>query len=511
MKRQVIITTMISLLIMSVIFGVTVGVYALIVNFDTTTITLDTSKTYQTVEGFGASSAWTYQAFGKLEDDKLKEETMEMLYGDSGLELNTFRYNIGGGGAEFDYYEDPLRGAESFFIADRFDPISKDYSVFSDVNNYDFSRDAGVRELFETALAKGNIEQVVFFVNSPHYLMTKSGKTHGAKENDNNLKEECYGAFSEYVLVITNYLYENIICKYDEKIKVLISPVNEPQWKWGGEGATQEGCHYDPKALAKFYDVFYKTLCKYNALYGTFFQMDVFESGNYKMLESATKFKSYINEFSKYKWFNTIGTLSVHSYGTDLEELPRVLLKNYLDRNLKAMKVSVSEYCVMQGGVDKGIDMGLYSAKVISRDLTHINAVSWNYWLSLSKYDYEDGLLYWTENDGVDAVSATKRYYAMGHFSKFIEPGSVRIGAKYSDTFSFNGVECSAFRKTDGSLAVVVINDSKRAHKIKIDGALKNVKEIRTDAAGNWKTTVYEYADKVTVPAKSITTYILSN
>ena len=71
----------------------------------------------------------------------------------------------------------------------------------------------------------------------------------------------------------------------------------------------------------------------------------------------------------------------------------------------------------MQGGVDDSMDMGLYSAKVIMRDLNVLNAVGWNYWLSVSKYDYEDGLLYWNGNND---LKSTKRYYAMGHFSKYL-------------------------------------------------------------------------------------------
>ena len=60
---------------------------------DGATAIVDTDKTYQTMEGFGASSAWTYQALGAIEDEEIKEQAMEMLYGDSGLKLDTFRYS----------------------------------------------------------------------------------------------------------------------------------------------------------------------------------------------------------------------------------------------------------------------------------------------------------------------------------------------------------------------------------------------------------------------------------
>ena len=490
-----------------VALGAFFGIYSAAVIYGTTTITLDESKTYQTMEGFGASSAWIYQDFGKLDNPQIKEQAMEMLYGDSGLKLNTFRYNIGGGGIEVASYGDELRGAESFFVAENF---KGDYSVFKDPGNYDFTRDAAVRELFDLALSKGNIEQVVFFANSPHYTMTLNGKTHGEQINVDNLKEECYEAFSDYLMVITDYLYENIICKYDKEIKVIISPVNEPQWKWGGEGATQEGCHYEPEALAKFYQQFYTSLNDFNASHGTSFEMDIFECGKYMMVASSARVNEYMTEFEKYPFFESVTNISAHSYGTDTSKFHRTLFSEYMDKYYSDLKISITEYCVLQPGIDPTINMGIFSAQVIMRDLTMLDAVNWNYWLSISKGDYEDGLIYWNNVDGQDVIKSYKRYYAMGHFSKFIESGSVRIDASYSDTLAFNGVECVAFKKTDGSIALVVINDSSRSHKINIEGGYADVTEILTTEEENWKTSEYSNTGSVTIPANSIATYVFS-
>ncbi|MDE6472556.1 MAG: hypothetical protein K2L52_05970, partial [Clostridia bacterium] len=506
-KKPVITITAISLLIISVIICSAFGFYALGVNFGKTVITLNETETHQVFQGFGASSAWVYQSFGLSENSQLKDDTMEALYGDSGLGLNTFRYNVGAGGVEVDSYADPLRGAESFFVAENF---TGDYSVFADEGNYDFTRDKGVRALFDKALSLGNIKEVVFFANSPHYLMTKNGKTHGEEKMQNNLKEECYTAFSQYMLVIVNYLYKNYICKYNPNIKIKISPVNEPQWDWGGSDASQEGCHYDPKQLAKFYNTFYSELAQYNEKHSTDFSMDIFESGNYKFNERKTKFKTYIKEFSKYDWFNELDCISLHSYGTDIDNLPRIIFSNYSKNKLTGIEVGVSEYCVMKSGISEGIDMGIYSAKVVLRDLKMIDAVSWNYWLSLSheSYNYEDGLLYW---DGADKVWATRRYYTIGQFSKYITQGSVRITADYNDSFGINGVECVAFKRLDGSIVLIVINDSNRDKQIRIKGGYENIQEIVTTQNLSWETQEYKYGGYITSKAKSVTTYIMTN
>ena len=126
------------------VIGTTLGGYALSVYFGVTGMKIRADMKYQTVEGFGASSAWTYQALGLIENEEIKEEAIEKLYGDSGLALNIFRYNIGGGGAELNVYSDPLRGAESFFDADKF---KGDYSVFANKDNYDL-REIKARENF---------------------------------------------------------------------------------------------------------------------------------------------------------------------------------------------------------------------------------------------------------------------------------------------------------------------------------------------------------------------------
>jgi O-glycosyl hydrolase len=55
-------------------------------------------------------------------------------------------------------------------------------------------------------------------------------------------------------------------------------------------------------------------------------------------------------------------------------------------------------------------------------------------------------------------VAASGRLWAFASYSRFIRPGAVRIGATTSDT----GLEVTAFRNSDGSIAVVVLNSAHR-------------------------------------------------
>lgn len=532
MNKKVVLITVICLVAAILTVGLSLSAYALAVIFGTTTLKINPNVTYQTVKGFGGSSAWYYQAFGNL-DDEIVTEGVEKLYGKDGLKLNIFRYNIGGGGRvekdgqslgvdgqPFNWYDDPMRGEESYFVADRLFNETKDYSVFSNVENYDFTEetgiDKGVLEMLQRALEVGEIQKIVFFANSPHYLMTKNGKTHGANAYDENLKPECFEAFSEYLCLITTELCKRYLKDYPD-VEVLISPVNEPQWKWGGkdksEGGNdvgQEGCHYEPATLAKFYDTFSKTLKKYNAKNGTAFKMDIFESGNYKLsTEKKVKFKEYMSEFQEYEFFDELEEISVHSYGVVESISHRNKFKKYMDKNFPQLSISMSEYCTMEWGIDPSIEMGLAAGKVVMRDFNYINATDWCYWLALAHEGYESGLLYWMDKeDGTPYLDTTKRYYIVGQFSRFIEPGSVRIDTSYSDTLGWNGVESVAFTRPDGKTVLIVLNDSKYSHKLKIKGLNGKATVTYTNEKANWETSETTVNGSVEVTPKSVTTYV---
>ena len=92
-------------------------------------INLTSPKQLQTLKGWGTSACWWAQA---VSDEKTQEELAELLYGDSGLRLNIYRYNIGGGyDEELNRVENPWRRTESFLLYDR----EKEEST------WDFSRD----------------------------------------------------------------------------------------------------------------------------------------------------------------------------------------------------------------------------------------------------------------------------------------------------------------------------------------------------------------------------------
>lgn len=61
-----------------------------------------------------------------------------------------------------------------------------------------------------------------------------------------------------------------------------------------------------------------------------------------------------------------------------------------------------------------------------------------------------------------DEVHYNSSYYYIGHFSKYIAPGAVRIGLE----FGVEGILSTAFRNLDGSIAVVLMNEGEAARTV---------------------------------------------
>ncbi|AIQ50426.1 glycoside hydrolase family 30 protein [Paenibacillus sp. FSL R7-0331] len=61
-----------------------------------------------------------------------------------------------------------------------------------------------------------------------------------------------------------------------------------------------------------------------------------------------------------------------------------------------------------------------------------------------------------------DELHYNSSYYYIGHFSKYIAPGAVRIGLESA----IDGILSTAFRNPDGSIAVVLMNESDEARSV---------------------------------------------
>src|SRR5579875_606890 len=162
---------------------------------------------------------------------------------------------------------------------------------------------------------------------------------------------------------------------------------------------------------------------------------------------------------------------------------------------------------------DDGTDAsGLTWAQHIFAGLDSANLSAFLYWwgsTTPSENGDNEGLL---EING-STVTPAGRLWAFGNFSRFVRPGAVRIGATTSD----GNLTLDAFKNTDGSVSVVVLNTGSSSDTVSYalqgtgvaNGAtvtpyLTNSSSSLAAQAG---TTVSGGAFTATVPARSLVTY----
>ncbi len=478
-------------------------------------LAIDPDKEYQSVTGFGASAAWWAQTVPV--GSQSATDLAESLYSEEGIALSIYRYNIGGGSWDYNAYNEhgagdfvvfpEYRNTQSAFIADNYDKSLSAAENFADPDNYDFSKDENALEFMKLCATQegSTVERIILFANSPHYLLTVSGKTNGDYAYQSNLPAENYDAYCEYLIKYLDYVVNGLGLGVEA-----VSAINEPQHSWGGEDAPQEGCHYEPKELAAFYDKFYGYLEEFNEANGTNVKMDVFESGNYDVYKSKGRVMEYIYEMSKYDYFDEIDTISVHSYGspTSVEARESFI---YMLRNIYGDKINIemSEICDMTAGLDAGMDSALWLSEVMNKDFVDLGARAWCWWMATSCDDYNDGIVTWMWGTEDGKVTPTKRYQVMGNYSKFLDTGDVRIEGSIDR--ASKGVFATVFKKADGRIVAVLTNAGDSAATITLPSGYASLQAWETSADKDLEN-VYDGAcgRAYTAAAGSVTTLVLS-
>lgn len=445
-------------------------------------INLKTAKEIKELKGFGASAAWWSTA---VPDEKTARNLAELLYGNSGLKLNIYRYNVGGGYEKDNCRVDnPWRNIESFMDKD---------------GNYDFSKDANAVRMMRCALDTGNVDTLVFFANSPHFIHTHTKQASGGfTEHFSNLRKECYGDFAKYFLDITeHFISEGYPVKY-------ISPINEPQWKWGGEHVWQEGCHYEPEEVRDCLHAFAEELEKRKTpvmLYAP-------ESG---CISDHTK--EYWNLIKNDELImKHLGVFAYHSYHDDDNDKSKKDFGEWAENNLGKLRLDMSEWCELPCRHDID-DIGgtLKMIRIIGEDLIFSRAESWTAWVAVNQMgsspdgkSYSDGLL--AATDDFLTYRTAARYRAMAHFSKFISKNAVSLQTGNEKSL---GLSSFLFKNTDGRFVLVCTNQSNRTRTVETDKNHSITEIYRTPGSDDFSAEIPEDCHKTYIPPHSAATIIM--
>jgi O-glycosyl hydrolase len=401
---------------------------------DAQVITIHVAERQQTIHNFGGSDAWACQFVGQWPDEK-RNQVADWLFSmeedtngqPKGIGLSLWRFNIGGGSAAQDNISDEWRRAEGFMKDDK---------------TYDWSKQAGQQWFMQAAKQRG-VAQFVGFVNSPPVQLTKNGKAYSSDGERANISASNYTKYAVFLAEVTKHFRDQgIALKY-------LSPFNEPQWDWTGNN--QEGTPYTNQEL---YDIT-KKLDSVISAQNLDIKIQVAEAAKmnylYELADKATRGNQIEDFFSpnspRYmgNFQNVDKIISGHSYFTSAPMETMISVRKTVAAKIEQASVPLefwqSEYCVLGDqeeipgpGKDTGMTTALYVARLIHHDLTVANAAAWHWWTSLSAYDYKDGLVYVDKNKTSGNVEDTRLLWALGNYSRFIRPGSVRVGVRSEDT-----------------------------------------------------------------------------
>jgi|GEM_PF-314904 len=450
-------------------------------NVPVQSLRLQPNRQHQTFEGFGTSMAWWAQ---HIDDEDLAREIARALYcRDTGLGLDIFRFNVGAG--------------------ERDNPNSRIYGWFEWRRAYsfyyngalDFTRDANAMRMLDLAMEYG-ATQMILFAKSPHFTHTNSGHASGGLvPYYSNHNPVYYQAFVDYMLDIADWF---VAQGYPV---TAIAPINEPQWGWGGDWVGQEGCFYTPAEAVELMELFALEMQRR----GSPFALHGLESGYMGETEYIDAFfgSEILRDF--------VDVYAGHSYW--IGRFGRWRAGRRMQRRYPDIRFEMSEWCELPLLIDSTtIDSGIYKANVIIQDLTLLHAVSWQSWIAVN----EDGVMNLKvpgqTHNRPDFINGElvfyNRYWAFMHFTRFIQPGAVRIGVR--DNFWLGSQIASVAFEQDGEIVLVLVNNAERDQSIRLPGEFGHMRMYTTCAEQNMAQ-VHDgiFGGRVTLPGRSINTIVL--
>lgn len=448
------------------------------------TACIDISAKHQQIEGWGASLCWWASELGKW-DDKTIDEVVGFVTSPDKLNMNLFRYNIGGG-------DDPSHIGGHMLSENGGKGKRAEMEGFKDAPDapYDWSRDAGQRKVM-LKIRKARPDAVFeAFSNSPPYWMTHSGCAAGNfNGSDDNLKPEYYEAFCDYLIDVCRHYKD----KYGLEFATL-EPFNEPAspnvWSYKG---SQEGCHFGADTQMKIIRILHEKLGRSGLKTGISASDETcvgFAIDTFKAYDAAGDI------FDKLIQFN------VHTYAGSREEKAE-LGKLAADKKIRFWQSESGPLGI--GG--ETLKVNLLQAKRMFEDLIYMKAAAWLDWQVIDTsetWSFFHGRFHPTPEYGGPA----KSLYVRMQVTRFFKQG-------YSIAESGND-NCLAAISPDGkTLAIAVVNaeDIETIFTLNDIPPVKKISAWRTSKDENCATIKAPQAKggKITyaAPEKSIATFVL--
>jgi O-glycosyl hydrolase len=395
------------------------------------------SDSGQRIQGFGASGAWwpnDLQHFSPAGQQRVAS----LLFDPSGLELSQYRYNIGGGGVGV---TTPQKMAPTFLTS---------------IGTYNWSADPGGTSFLLMAAQHG-VSTLVGFVNSAPAAFTTDHKSCGG-----SLVPRSEAAYANYLSTVVAYLHD-----VDHVTLSYVSPVNEPDTSQ--PTCRQEGMRVPVDQRGALVKAVAHALAK-RAPYARVIADESSMVATQLLPEAPV-------------WLNgpgvasSIAAIAHHTY--DYPTLPILRQVAQLGQQFGKPLWASEICCKNRSGFgyqyDPTMTSGLWLANTIWADLTQAHDSAFDWWTALSPrlgcnpvadpacvtrvnpLGRNDGLLYYdpaAATDHNEALYPTKRFWALGNFSRYVRPGAVL----HQVSGLPSGTRAVAFQSKSG-WAIVVIHD----------------------------------------------------
>lgn len=494
---------------------------------------IETRKPLQTMEHFSASDAWSMHYVGMWPREK-QDRIADWLFSmenDSkgqpkGIGLSLWRFNVGAGSTE--------QGEAS-----QIGSIWTRTECFLQVDEtYNWNKQQGQRNFLRLAKERG-VNQFLAFLNSPPVYYTRNGlATNTGRGGTLNLKPDCYAKFADFLANVVKGVEKKDSIRFD-----YLCLFNEPDGHWNWNGPKQEGTPATNREVAKLVRLVGREFT--NRGVGT--QILVNESSDYRCMFDTYKtdwkrgyqIQSFFSPDSTATYLgnmpNVRRLMLGHSYWTNT---PLQNLRDYrrqLRDTLDKYKVDFwqTEVCIMHNdeeigkgkGFDRSIKTALYVARVIHHDIVYAKARSWQWWRAIAEQDYKDGLIrIYPDSTLLDGrFEDSKLLWALGNYSRFIRPGAMRLSVSAFDRSGKlipegdtdpKGLMCSAYKNTDGTMVMVIINYGEQNRAFTLDQDTSSTCEWQQYRTSDWDGENLKPVGnvsggrKVTVPARSLVTLV---
>jgi O-glycosyl hydrolase len=444
-------------------------------------VDIDVNTTQQTVEGWGSSLCWWAHMVGRWDDARI-DTLIDLFTSPDKLNMNIFRYNIGGG-------DDPthIGGHMTNGKGKR----AEMEGFKAGINEpYHWDADAGQRNILLKIKAKRSDAIFEAFSNSPPYWMTISGCSAGNHNPyHDNLHPDNYDAFCTYLVDVCKHYSD----RYGVTFRTL-EPFNEPTsgyWKYMG---SQEGCHFKPQSQIEVIRRLHPILLA-SALPTVISASDE---------TSVADFNKVVKAYLKAgDVMDKVGQLNTHTYQATQKNRKEA----HKLASLAGKPLWQSESGPMGlGEPAKGLKNNLLLTQKLFDDMRCMKPVAWIDWQLMEEHNDVWGLV--RCNFETQWYEILKNFYVRMQVTRFIKQGYTIIETGSDKTLA-------AISPTGNEVVIVMLNttESELPFAIKTIGfEPKTVTKYRTSNSENCLIiSLNEPAQretKYTAPPLSLTTFV---